>query len=170
MLTVDATAQSTVFHTPFTTTFSGSFRTRSWARAPSTAHVIDAGRSTLVRETFGKRHNTTVECRIGDVPNDLDRSVVVTLYRVSQEALRNIAKHAEAKNVTFELSTSHREIRLSINDDGSGFDVAVARNARGLGLAGMNERLKLVAGTLEIASKVGKGTRIEATVPLGGPL
>lgn len=115
---------------------------------------------------FGKRHNAAVECRIVDVPTDLDRSVVVTLYRVSQEALRNIAKHAEARNVTLELSASPREVRLSITDDGSGFDVAAAGKARGLGLASMTERLKLVAGTLEIASQGGQGTRIKATVPL----
>ena len=121
-------------------------------------------------DEFDKRHSTAVECRIGDVPDDLDRSVAVTLYRVSQEALRNIVKHAEATNVTLELSASPREVRLSVTDNGSGFDVASARNARGLGLASMNERLKLFAGTLEIASKVGAGTRIEARIPLGGHL
>ncbi|HET9272515.1 MAG TPA: PAS domain-containing protein [Vicinamibacterales bacterium] len=118
-------------------------------------------------DEFGKRHSAAVECRIGDVPNDLDRSVAITLYRVSQEALRNIFKHAAAKNVTLELSASDREVRLSITDNGSGFDVASAHDARGLGLVSMNERLRLVAGTLEISSTVGEGTRIEATVPLG---
>ena len=119
---------------------------------------------------FRKRHGTTVECRIDDVPDDLDRAVVATLYRVCQECLRNIAKHTRARNVTVDLSASSTEIRLSIHDDGAGFDVAAARDARGLGLASMNERLKLVGGMLEITSKVGKGTRVEAMVPLRGRL
>lgn len=116
---------------------------------------------------FRTRQSTTVECRIGNVPQGLDRAIVVTLYRVSQEALRNIAKHAHATNVTVDLSASQTEVRLSIHDNGAGFDVAAARHARGLGLASMHERLKLVGGTLEVDSRPGEGTRIEATVPLG---
>jgi PAS domain S-box-containing protein len=116
---------------------------------------------------FRKRHSTVVECRIGNIPYGLDRAVAVTLYRVSQEALRNIAKHAEATAVTLDLSASEAEVRLSIQDNGHGFDVAAAGDNRGLGLASMNERLKLVGGTFEMASTVGEGTQIEARVPLG---
>jgi signal transduction histidine kinase len=123
---------------------------------------------TLCRE-FRKRHSTEVECKIDNVPQDMDGAVVATLYRVSQEALRNIAKHARAKNVTVSLSASPTEVRLSIHDNGAGFDVAATRTGRGLGLASMSERLKLVGGTFDVDSRIGGGTRIEATVPFGVP-
>jgi signal transduction histidine kinase len=126
-----------------------------------------AGAVRHLRGEFGRRHGLAVECRIGDMPPDLDRAVAVTLFRVSQEALRNIARHAGATTSTLDLSASETEVRLSIVDNGAGFDVAAARTARGLGLASMNERLKLVGGTLEVASRVGEGTRIAVSVPLG---
>ena len=115
---------------------------------------------------FDEHHDATVECRVSPVPSDLDRAVVVTLYRVSQEALRNVAKHAGARKVALELTSSRAEVRLSIRDDGAGFDVAAARDAAGLGLVSMAERLKLVGGALDVTSAPGKGTRVEATIPV----
>jgi len=115
---------------------------------------------------FGGRSGLAVECTIGHVPGDLNTTLVTTMYRVCQEALRNVAKHSEATHVAVELSASPTYIRLSVKDDGVGFDVPVAAHLRGLGLASMNERLKLVGGSLEVTSKLGEGTRIEATLPL----
>jgi PAS domain S-box-containing protein len=115
---------------------------------------------------LGGRRGLAIECTIGDGPGDLNIALVTTMYRVCQEALRNVAKHSEATHVAVELSASPTHIRLSVNDNGAGFDVAAVGNLRGLGLTSMNERLKLVGGSLEVTSKLGEGTRIEATIPL----
>jgi signal transduction histidine kinase len=96
-----------------------------------------------------------------------------TLYRVTQEALTNIARHAAAHHVSLLLERRSDLVSLIIEDDGNGFDTEiVVRNAptRGsLGLLGMQERVKLVGGGLEIESTAGAGTTIFVRLPLQGP-
>jgi two-component system NarL family sensor kinase len=89
----------------------------------------------------------------------------VGLYRIAQEALTNIARHAEAQRVTMELVTTPEQVRLSIEDDGQGFDPAEVPPGR-YGLIGLNERARLLGGTLRLKSCPGMGARIEVTVPL----
>ena len=94
--------------------------------------------------------------------------VETNLYRIAQEALNNVYKHAEAKRV--EVSFERREdlIILIIEDDGDGFDTEDKFNRKkGIGLIGMNERAALVGGSLEIESVPGKGTTVFARVPVG---
>jgi signal transduction histidine kinase len=96
-----------------------------------------------------------------------------TLYRVTQEALTNIARHAQARNVSLILERRPHLVSLIVEDDGSGFDPEpVLREAatRGsLGLLGMQERVKLVGGTLEIESSKGTGTTVFVRLPLNKP-
>ena len=87
------------------------------------------------------------------------------VYRVAQECLRNVLTHSHAPHARVELSCAVDEIRLRITDDGMGFDRETARRTGGLGLASMEERLRLVGGKFAIASAPGNGTRVEATVP-----
>lgn len=89
----------------------------------------------------------------------------VGLYRIAQEALTNIARHAEANQVNIELATTPAEIRLTIEDDGQGFDPADVPPGR-YGLIGLNERTRLLGGSLRLKSCPGAGTRIEVTIPL----
>jgi two-component system NarL family sensor kinase len=89
----------------------------------------------------------------------------VGLYRIAQEALTNIARHAEAQRVTMELVTTPEQVRLSIEDDGQGFDPAEVPPGH-YGLIGLNERARLLGGTLHLKSCPGMGARIEVTVPL----
>jgi signal transduction histidine kinase len=84
---------------------------------------------------------------------------------VVQEALNNAQRHAHAKNVVVELAQASGAIRVKIVDDGSGFD---AKRTRGLGLLGMEERVKRLGGRITVASQPGAGTTIEAEVPLTG--
>jgi two-component system sensor histidine kinase UhpB len=94
--------------------------------------------------------------------------VALALYRVVQEALRNSAQHAEAREASVALSIRGTDLYLKIEDDGKGFDPeAVRLSGRGLGLLSMAERLELFGGRLCIDSQLGKGTRIQAIVPLG---
>src|SRR5262249_42182595 len=92
------------------------------------------------------------------------------IYRVVQEALTNVAKHAQAGHVTVILNKHVDVVRLVIEDDGTGFDPsATARkmpDEQGFGIAGMRERATLVGGTLEVETSAGRGTTVYARVPL----
>lgn len=100
----------------------------------------------------------------------LDREAETHLYRITQEALNNIVKHARAKNVNVVLEKHKDTIILIIEDDGSGFTLKHLTtrldSRRGLGLKGMAERAELMSGTLEIESAAGRGTTIYARVPI----
>jgi two-component system, NarL family, sensor histidine kinase UhpB len=98
----------------------------------------------------------------------LPPQIELVLYRVVQEALTNVAKHANAEDVRVELARGVDQLVASVIDDGDGFNVEemMRSRERGLGLFGMQERLALVRGQLVIDSAPGRGTRINARVPL----
>jgi two-component system NarL family sensor kinase len=98
----------------------------------------------------------------------LPRPIELTCYRVAQEALTNVARHAAATCVQIILRRKSHWIVLEIHDDGQGSDAAAvqADRAQGLGLRGMRERLALVGGDLRIDSRPGHGTQLLARVPL----
>jgi PAS domain S-box-containing protein len=103
-----------------------------------------------------------------NLPSDkrLPLEIEVNLYRIVQEALNNIAKHAKANNVSVLLNNPEDKIVLVIEDDGVGFDLEEKVNkAEGLGLIGMGERAALVNGEIEIESAIGNGTTIYVRVP-----
>ena len=96
--------------------------------------------------------------------------VEVALYRIAQEALQNVAKHAEATRVRLSLSTSPQGVRLVVDDDGRGFDgdgLAEPEDRHSYGMVGMRERAELIGATLTIASWPGRGTTVEVVVPDG---
>ena len=104
-----------------------------------------------------------------------DPRVEITLFRIIQEAIINIARHAKAENVIVVLRTQDHSVLVDIEDDGEGFDVHsmlryTSDGGRGLGLLGMKERTSLLDGKLEICSAPGSGTKISVRVPLGTPL
>jgi two-component system sensor histidine kinase DegS len=100
----------------------------------------------------------------------LPSKVEVTLYRVTQEAITNTAKHAQASHITIQLHFDRQEVTLSVSDDGTGMNVETARqaalNRKGWGLAGIRERIESVNGHLDIHSTPGAGTQISARVPV----
>ena len=115
-------------------------------------------------QTFGERSgiSTTVETHLDDrLPPELE----TTLYRVVQEALSNVVKHAGAERVSIVLAQRGSGVAATIDDDGQGFDESLIR-PDALGLTGMRERLALVGGTLEIESAPGSGTTVAARVPV----
>jgi two-component system NarL family sensor kinase len=91
--------------------------------------------------------------------------VEAALYRICQEGLTNVARHAEAGRVSVRLVATPDRVRLVVEDDGRGFDASDVPKGRH-GLTGMRERAEMLGGTLEARSGPGAGTRIEATVPL----
>jgi signal transduction histidine kinase len=116
-------------------------------------------------ETFREQSGLRVdlEARLGD--ERLPRDSETALYRVVQEALTNIIKHAQAGRVSILLQRKGNAVVAMIEDDGSGFDAGETRDDA-LGLIGMRERVALVSGRLQIESSVGAGTTVVAEVPL----
>ena len=115
---------------------------------------------------FSLQHNLRVQFVHQDVPEKVPQDLSLCVFRVVQEALRNVVKHSRAAEVKVELIRSDDQIDLCISDAGAGFDPAFANVDVGLGLISMRERLRLVGGHLSIESQVSHGTRIRARIPL----
>jgi PAS domain S-box-containing protein len=100
---------------------------------------------------------------------ELPREVAVACFRVAQEALTNVARHARAHNVWIELARKERSVELAVRDDGTGFDStrALAGWSAGghLGLLGMRERVQILNGALQVESQPGRGTTIRVSLP-----
>jgi PAS domain S-box-containing protein len=109
------------------------------------------------------RYDVTTHPALGPEP-DASMDVKLALYRVTQEAMQNIARHAQARNVTVRLTEEDADLVLEITDDGVGFDPG-QRFPGHLGLASMRKRITDVGGVLEIDSAPGAGTRIHARAP-----
>ena len=94
----------------------------------------------------------------------------LVLYRIAQEALNNVAKHARAHRATLRLSREPGRVRLVIRDDGQGFDregvAGHGASERGVGLLGMRERVASLEGRLRVQSRPGQGTRLSLEIPL----
>jgi signal transduction histidine kinase len=112
---------------------------------------------------MSRRGETEVEVRAENISDDLSDPLKLCVYRMVQEALNNANRHAHAKNVTVELKQSANSINVKIEDDGSGFD---PKRTRGMGLLGMEERVKRLGGTLTIESRPGTRTIIRAELPI----
>jgi signal transduction histidine kinase len=114
-----------------------------------------------------------LELRLGLGPLSVRPSLEVetTCFRVAQEALTNIIRHAQARSVALELCTAGPNLFLEVRDDGQGFDLAEARRraVRGdsQGLLSMQERVALASGELQMESTPGRGTTLRARLPLG---
>lgn len=100
------------------------------------------------------------------LPDHIPPDVAAALYRIAQEALRNIAKHADGAPVHVRLGVESGELRLAITDTGPGFDRAEVRGQGGLGIISMQERARLVGGSLLLDSRAGEGTTVVVRVPL----
>ena len=105
----------------------------------------------------------SVNVDLGGEGRRLPPQVESTIYRVVQEALTNVAKHAEAGQVDVRVGVVNGAVDLTVADDGAGFDPRAA--PKGWGLVGMKERIELMSGTLELDSKPGAGTTIHAVLP-----
>ena len=130
------------------------------------ARLADKGLAVVLRdyaEDWSRRMGIAVAMQVqGERVIALD--VEEALFRVAQEALTNSARHSGATHVTIQLAWDGAQVRLTVTDDGAGFDVAHA-NGRGVGLASMRERVAAHDGTLHIASAAGT-TTVEAIIPL----
>ncbi len=139
--------------------------------APLEGRGLGEALTELARER-ATRLGLALDLDIGELPSTLAPRLEVGLYRLAQEALTNVGRHAKARRLRVALTADPRELKLAIEDDGRGF-VLDPPPDHGFGLRGMRERARLLGGRLTLESRPGDGTRVEARVPLeiaGGPL
>ena len=119
-------------------------------------------------DEFNKSGALHATIAVSGIDRRLPRETELTLYRVGQEALSNVSRHANAHQVDLYLRRGAGVVVLRVRDDGIGFDPQSVQPApgHGLGLVGMRERVATVGGTLTVESQPGKGTRLEARIPL----
>lgn len=131
--------------------------------------LSDLGLGSALRaecERVGGRLGIPVSCAAEDVAGMLGREETLALYRIAQEALNNVVKHSGASEVDVELDVRQSGIRLTVSDNGRGFDATGVRGRGGLGLVGMEERARLAGGTLSVVSAPGAGAKIQVEIPM----
>ena len=117
-------------------------------------------------ETLGQNIGGAARVRVKSIgEHPLSVRIEASLYRMAQEALNNIAQHADAKTVLIELTSTPQYVQLAVEDDGRGFDPENVREDR-YGLIGLNERAHLLGGSFAIESATDRGTRLEIHIPL----
>ena len=112
-----------------------------------------------------QQSGVAVEFTSSAVPADIPRDVALCLYRILQEALRNVLRHSGATTARVELTGTGEALQLVVSDSGRGFDPSAAKSASGLGLLGMRERASLLGGEVAVQSRPGGGTRVVVTIP-----
>jgi two-component system sensor histidine kinase UhpB len=144
------------------------FRTLSHELHPRNLDDVSLAMSArrLIDE-FGDRAGFTIGFREERVPERLATPLPTCLFRLLQENLSNISKHAKATHVEVALVGRDGHIHLTVSDNGQGFDAdAVMQNRTGIGLLGMQERVRPLNGTVQIESRPGVGTTVSITIPL----
>jgi signal transduction histidine kinase len=146
---------------------------RRLSRDLSPSILEDLGLSSALRwliEDFGKRHAMHTSLDIGDIDHLFSQEAQTNLYRIFQEALTNISKHAGASHVSFVVKKQNGRVNFLMQDDGKGFDVAQVKEMqsfeKGMGLAAMEERVHMLGASLDLRSEQRKGTRVSFTIPI----
>ncbi|MCU0936440.1 MAG: histidine kinase [Gammaproteobacteria bacterium] len=119
-------------------------------------------------ERFSRPRPVPAELTLRDLPEAVPQAIAFCLYRVAQEALRNVARHAGPCRVQLSLAGVDGGLQLVVRDEGAGFDPAPQARQPTLGLASMRERVSLLGGELDLESRPGAGTTVLAWVPLTG--
>ncbi len=120
-------------------------------------------------QQFQQRTDTICVVRSNVGERRLERGLSTEIFRICQEALTNVARHAEARNVEVVLEHREQTLRLEVRDDGKGISAEAASNAASLGLLGMRERARRLSGNVRISGAPGAGTLVAVEVPFQGP-
>lgn len=134
---------------------------------PSVLDHLGLG-TALIEEASQFSQRTGIPCAIviEDVPEDLPQDLATTTFRIYQESLSNIARHANAKRIDSGLTVENGILTLSVHDDGNGIDPSAADDPKSLGLIGMMERAENVGGVMAFKRHSERGTEVILTVPL----
>jgi signal transduction histidine kinase len=163
---IDAAAEHKMLEQALQTTRSGLTDARRSLHALRASPLQDLGLSLAVRhlaESAAARAGLKLDLHIGSHLGNLTPAIEQCLYRVAQEALTNVARHANAASVQVNLARENGHVRLTVRDDGRGFDTAAVADTR-YGLKGLRERAETVGGALVVESEKDKGTKVALTV------
>jgi signal transduction histidine kinase len=130
--------------------------------------ALDFGLAEAIRtcvKSFTRRHNVSCDLLLSDNSCDLNEIVVTTLYRVLQESLVNISRHAQASRISIALQSSSESTSIEIYDNGIGMAAKRINRRKTFGLLGMKERVEILGGRLTIVSAIGKGTKVMVSMP-----
>jgi two-component system, chemotaxis family, CheB/CheR fusion protein len=133
------------------------------------AILKDLGLSRALRamvHEFREREAMPATYSESNLPDDLSASVTTAIYRITQEALRNITKHAGETHVKVSINADDGVVRLQVRDFGLGFDQESDYPNKGLGMISMEERARIVGGNFSVKSALGEGTTITVEIPL----
>jgi signal transduction histidine kinase len=146
---------------------------RRLSRDLSPIILEDFGLSAAIKwliNNFARGHNIKVSLETLDVDSLVPHNSQTVVYRIIQEALTNIAKHAMAKKVSVEIVRVDESLSITVEDDGQGFDIIhilkKSPEEKGLGLATMKAHAQMLEGTLGIWAEQGRGTRVSLTIPI----
>jgi signal transduction histidine kinase len=146
---------------------------RRLSRDLSPSILIDLGLPAALRhltEEFSKYHDIKLSLKMGHIKNQFTAEEEINLYRIFQEALNNIVKHAQATRIEITIKKHGGQVSFRVHDNGRGFyrDHILSQDtsSRGLGLTAIEERVRMLGGTLEISSQEGEGTSIAFVVPV----
>lgn len=118
-------------------------------------------------KNFGIKNSVQTSLQLPDELPALSRDAQINLFRIIQEGLNNVEKHAGAKHVTIEIETTSQKLYVTLRDDGKGFAAQKSRGkSRHLGIASMRERTELLGGNLRIKSEPGRGTAVTLDIPM----
>jgi signal transduction histidine kinase len=109
-----------------------------------------------------------VTLRVEGSPDQLSPALQVAIYRVVQEGLANVMRHASGSQAAVRIAVREREVEVEVSDDGTGAPTATADSGSGSGLVGMRERVNVMDGTLEAGHQPAGGFRVRALMPLNG--
>jgi two-component system sensor histidine kinase UhpB len=118
-------------------------------------------------DDFSQESGVSVRLDVSDAWRDVSDTLALCLYRIAQEALRNVATHAKAQNVTISLEQLNGHVMMHVADDGCGFDPSAKAGRAGLGLVSLNERVHMLGGALDVTAARGAGTCIAVKLPTG---
>jgi PAS domain S-box-containing protein len=146
---------------------------RRLSRDLSPAILEDLGFLAAVRrliEGFAKHSNIKTSLDMADIEDLLPKEAQIIAYRIVQECFTNIARHSQARNVSFEIGKRDGQLVFRVEDDGTGFDVEKVLRTdsieKGLGLPAMFQRARMLKGSLDIESQQGRGTTVTCTIPI----
>jgi signal transduction histidine kinase len=131
---------------------------------------LEVALQTLVRD-MAQEAGLSADCRVDLNGRHIQFEVETAIYRITQEGLTNIVRHAEASHVAVELAVLHKAIALRIDDNGRGFDTDTLKYRNGkrrLGLLGIQERAEMLGGSMAIFSAPAQGTSVHVCIPLHG--
>ena len=120
-------------------------------------------------EEFEKRFSISVSARFSENPDVISPAISINLFRIFQETLTNIARHAETTDVEVMLHADNQHLYLKVKDNGKGFNASEIGSKRTLGLLGMKERALMIGGQFAMDSRPGQGTTIEIEIPYNRP-